>query len=82
MLICNDCNRTFDDDELDDLITRKQELSAAKKEYEAIDKEIKAKVGEREKVLTEHYLIERTPVVKKAYTVPETTQHRINIKRL
>lgn len=84
--ICGECRRVPTDvdldDELDELITKKQELAAAKKEYEAVDKEIKKKVGEREKVLTGHYLIERKAFVKQAYTVPESTQYRINIKRL
>jgi len=70
------------DDELDDLINRKQELSAAKKEYEDVDAQIKKKVGEREKVLTGQYLIERKSFVKRAFTVPESVQYRINIKRL
>ena len=70
------------DDELDDLINRKQELSEAKKEYEAVDKQIKAKIGEREKVITSQYLIERKSFVKKAFSVPESTQYRIMIKRL
>ena len=70
------------DDELDALIEKKQELAAAKKEYEAVDKEIKAKVGEREKVITAQYLIERKSFLKKAFTVPESTQYRMTIKRL
>lgn len=70
------------DEELDALINRKQELAEAKKEYEDVDKQIKAKVGEREKVLTGQYLIERKSFTKRAFTVPESTQYRINIKRL
>lgn len=84
--ICGECRRVpadIDlDDELDELINKKQELAAAKKEYEAVDKEIKAKIGEREKVITGQYLIERKSFTKKAFTVPESTQYRINIKRL
>ena len=84
--ICGECRRApadFElDDELDELINKKQELSAAKKEYEEIDKEIKAKIGEREKVITENYLIERKALTKKAFTVPESTTYRIMIKRL
>ena len=53
-----------------------------KKEYEEVDAQIKKKIGEREKVLTGHYLIERKSFVKKAFTVPESVQYRINIKRL
>lgn len=84
--ICGQCRRVPADvdldDELDELINKKQELSEAKKQYEEIDKQIKAKVGEREKVITGQYLIERKSFVKKAFTVPESKQWRINIKRL
>lgn len=84
--ICGECRRVpadIDiDEELDELINKKQELAAAKKEYEKVDAEIKAKVGEREKVITGEYLIERKSFVKKAFTVPESTQYRLTIKRL
>lgn len=70
------------DDELENLINKKQELAVYKKEYEDVDKEIKSRIGEREKVITGTYLIERKAFVKKAFTVPESTQYRINIKRL
>lgn len=84
--ICGECRRVPTDidldEELDELINRKEALSAAKKEYEQVDKEIKAKVGEREKVITGQYLIERKSFTKKAFTVPESVQYRINIKRL
>ncbi len=84
--ICGECRRVpadIDiDEELDELIKRKQELAESKKEYEKVDAEIKAKVGEREKVITGEYLIERKSFVKKAFTVPESTQYRISIKRL
>ena len=84
--ICGECRRIPTDididEELDSLIQRKEELASAKKEYDQVDKEIKQKVGEREKLITGHYLIERKSFVKKSYTVPESTQYRINIKRL
>ena len=70
------------DDELDELINKKQELAHYKKEYEQVDKEIKAKIGERPKVITGQYLIERKSFIKKAFTVPESTQYRVTIKRL
>lgn len=70
------------DDELENLINRKDELKAAKAEYEAVDKEIKAKVGERSRVITGTYLIERKAIEKKEYTVAARTEYRINIKRL
>lgn len=84
--ICGECRRVPTDidldDELDELIDKKQALAAAKKEYEEVDKQIKAKVGEREKLITGHYLIERKSFIKKAFSVPESVQYRINIKRL
>lgn len=84
--ICGNCIRVpadIDlDDELDELINRKNELSAAKKEYEQIDKQIKERVGEREKVITGQYLITRSSIVKKSFTVPESVQWRLQIKRL
>lgn len=84
--ICGECRRVpadIDlDDELDELIQRKESLAPAKKEYEEVDKQIKSKVGEREKLITGHYLIERKSFKKKAFTVPESVQYRINIKRL
>lgn len=70
------------DDELENLINRKNELATAKKEYEAVDKEIKARVGEREKVITSSYLIERKAIEKKEYVVKARTEYRVNIKRL
>lgn len=70
------------DNELENLINRKEELKAAKQEYEAVDKEIKSRVGSREKVITGTYLIERKAFEKKEYTVPASTQYRISIKRL
>lgn len=84
--ICGECRRVPTDidldEELDELINRKQELAEAKKEYDKIDKEIKKKVGEREKVITGHYLIERKSFIRKAFTVPESVSYRVNIKRL
>lgn len=84
--VCGLCRRVPADvdidDELDDLINKKQELSEAKKEYEEIDKQIKAKIGEREKVITGQYLIERKSFIKKAFSVPESVQYRVTIKRL
>ena len=84
--ICGECRRVpadIDlDEELDALIDRKNELAAAKKEYEQIDKEIKARVGDRDKGITGQYLITRSSFVKKAFTVPESVQYRVTIKRL
>lgn len=84
--ICGQVNRIPADIELDDelenLINRKNELAIAKREYEDVDKQIKSKVGEREKIITGTYLVERKAIEKKEYTVPAQTQYRISIKRL
>lgn len=84
--ICGECRRVPTDidldDELDALIARKAELADAQKEYYAVDKQIKERIGEREKVITGQYLIQRKAIVKQEYTVPASVQYRINIKRL
>lgn len=84
--LCGECRRIPADieldEELDALINRKNELAEAKKEYESVDKEIKARVGEREKVITGQYVITRSSFVKKAFTVPESIQYRVQIKKL
>lgn len=70
------------DGELEALIARKEELAEAKREFEEVDRRIKEIVGERDKIITGTYLVERRCFVKKAFTVPESTQYRISIKRL
>lgn len=84
--ICGECKRVPADIELDDelknLINRKNELAEAAGEYKAVDAEIKKRVGERAKIVTGSYLIERKPITKESYTVPASTYYRINIKRL
>lgn len=70
------------DDELENLINRKNELAAAHSEYEEVDKQIKERVGEREKVIIGTYVVVRKAFQKKEYTVPASTQYRLTIKRL
>lgn len=70
------------DDELENLINRKNEFAPTKKEFDEIDKQIKTIVGEREKIVTGSYLITRKAVTREAYTVEASTYHKINIKRL
>lgn len=84
--ICGDVKRVPDDVELDDeletLINRKQELAESKREYEKVDKEIKERVGDREKVITGSYLITRNKIERKEYTVAARTEYRLQIKKL
>lgn len=84
--ICGECKRipadVEVDGELEALIARKQELAAAAQELAEIERHIKAIVGEREKIITGTYLVERKSVTRATYTVPATTYYKINIKRL
>ncbi len=83
--ICGTRRKSTDiliDEELDALINRKMELQPLKSEYEKIDREIKSKVGQREKVITGQYLIQRTAVKKQAYTVPANTYYKMIVKKL
>lgn len=70
------------DDELDELIAEKEELKPLVSKAKELDEQIKSKIGERLKVLTGTYLIERKSFVKKAYTVAEHIEFRTNIKKL
>lgn len=70
------------DEEIDSLINRKMELHPLASEYKKVDAEIKKKIGDRDKVLTGQYLIQRTLIKKEAYTVPASSYYRTTIKRL
>ncbi len=70
------------DDELNDLIKEKYELKKYVDQYSELDSVIKNKVGEREKVLTGDYLVQRKTIQKKSYTVPERTEYRLQIQKL
>lgn len=70
------------DDDLENLINRKQELQPFYTEYNEVNDSIKAAVGEREKIITGTYLVTRKSYEKKEYTVPASTQYRITIKKL
>ena len=70
------------DDELDELLDKKAELSVYASELEDVKDEIKRRIGERERVLTGKYLVERKSIEKKSYTVQARTEHRLNIKKL
>ena len=67
---------------LNDLIAQKYDLKKYVEQYSEVDKAIKSKVGEREKVITGDYLVQRKCIQKKPYTVPERTEYRLQIQRL
>lgn len=50
--------------------------------YKEVDTSIKSKVGEREKVITGNYLLQRKCIKKKSYTVPARDEYRIQIRKL
>ena len=68
--------------ELEALIEKKSELAAAKRLYEETDAQIKAMVGDRDKVLTGNYVVTRKAIEKRSYVVPARTEWRLSIKRL
>ena len=70
------------DDELNDLIAQKYDLKKYVDQYGEVDKAIKNKVGDREKVITGDYLVQRKCIQKKSYMVPERTEYRLQIQRL
>ena len=75
------------DDELDDLIDQRDALKESKKTYEDLDDQIKAKVGDRPKVLSGKYLITVTTSVTPAHTepakeIPERKVRRFKYQRL
>jgi CRISPR/Cas system-associated exonuclease Cas4 (RecB family) len=70
------------DDELNNLIVQKYNLKKYVDQYEEVDSAIKSKVGERKKVITGDYLVQRKRIYKKSYTVPERTEYRLQIQKL
>lgn len=70
------------DGELDELIEKKQELAVYKREYEDVDKAIKMKVGEREKIVTGNYVVTRKKIERSEYLVPARTEYRLTVKKL
>jgi hypothetical protein len=72
----------IDDGELEDAIDRKNELSAAYREYNEIGDRIKKLVGEREKVISGKYVVTTKVIQKAEYTVAARQERRISVKRL
>lgn len=68
--------------ELDELIDRKQKLSEAYREYQEVNDLIKKTVGEREKIISNKYVLEKKVIHKNEYIVQARDEVRINVKRL
>lgn len=74
---------TFEtNDTLIALLARREELKPMSKEYEMVDSEIKALIGQREKVSCGDWLITGKFVEKKEYTVPAGRYWQTRIARL
>lgn len=72
----------IDGGELEDRIRRRMELSSYKKEYEAVDADIKALMRGRDRVLAGQFLVEKKTIHKKEYTVKARDETRVIIKRI
>ena len=72
----------IDDGELESLIDRKNELAEGKREYEEVDRQIKAAMAGKDKVLAGKYIVTVKELHKAAYTVQERTERRVTIQRL
>lgn len=72
----------IDDGELENKIKRRMELAPYKKEYEAVDSDIKALMRERDRVLAGPFLVEKKIIHKQEYTVKARDEARVTIKRI
>lgn len=84
--VCGICKRVPADiecdDELNDLISKKYDLKRYVDDYNRVDADIKRTVGDRDKIITGDYIIQRKCIHKKSYSVPERTEYRIQIQKL
>ena len=71
-----------DDGELEGLIDKKERLALSVREYNEVNEEIKRCLGERQSVLAGKYIVTTKTIHKKAFTVAERDEQRINIKLL
>lgn len=65
-----------------DMLTRHQELKPAKAEYDAIDDAISKRVKNHPLILAGDYVIEGKEIVRKGFTVQDSTQWRKTIRRV
>lgn len=72
----------IDDGELEELILQKEALAQQYRAYNEVSDQIKACVGEREKVITDTHFVQTKTIEKKAYNVAARTERRITITKL
>ena len=69
------------DNELNDLILQKYDLKKYVDQYTEVERAIKKKIGEREKVITRDFLVQRKRIQKKSYIVPERTEFQFMCRK-
>lgn len=72
----------IDDGELEDKINQRMELAPYKKEYEAVDADIKALMHDRDRVLAGQFLVEKKVIHKREYVVKARDEARVTIRRI
>ncbi|MEG2152229.1 MAG: hypothetical protein RRZ71_03100 [Clostridia bacterium] len=72
----------IDDGELEELILQKEALAQQYHAYNEVIDQIKACVGEREKVITDTHFVQIKTIEKKAYNVAARAERRITITKL
>jgi hypothetical protein len=68
--------------ELEAKLNRRAELEAAKKEYEILDKDVKAQLKGKDKLVIGDFLVQGAEKTRKGYAVKETTYWQTSIERL
>ena len=68
-----------DNQEVIDMLARRQELQSAKKEYDQLDKHLKAKLIKGQDLIAGDYTLTWKEVKKKEFTVKAQTQWRITV---
>jgi len=71
-----------DNPRLIDLLDRRAELEPAKREFDAVDRELKKAFKDHEKVVIGDWLVTGKEVKRRGYTVPESTYWQTKIVKL
>lgn len=72
----------IDDEELEQKLFRREELSSLAKEYQELDKEIKKTVEGKERLMVGNFVIRGKMIERKEYSVPAGSYWQCNILRL
>ncbi len=72
----------IDDPDFEEKLVRRAELEAAKKEYDALDKQIKSQVKEKDNLIVGDFVIAGQWVERKAYSVEAARYWKTSITRM